>query len=171
VYSSSPLSYSFRKGQEKKVVLIEAKPNEAVKYTGIPLLRRTLHRKRFETIDNAVEWLLETLLFGRIDFSKRYFFLNLKRIHESHDGIIYIIPIVTKDGNAEQQTPKVNLDQDIQGLFTDYFISKHKQEPNDELLICSMKLLEVKLKRIKTPYVAIKVKYYRFVFVSEETNN
>jgi hypothetical protein len=30
--------------------------------------------------------------------------------------IIYIIPIVTKDGNAEQQTPKVNLDQDIQGL-------------------------------------------------------
>jgi DNA repair exonuclease SbcCD nuclease subunit len=35
VYSSSPLSYSFRKGQEKKVVLIEAKPNEAVKYTGI----------------------------------------------------------------------------------------------------------------------------------------
>jgi exonuclease SbcD len=37
VYSSSPLSYSFRKGQEKKVVLIEAKPNEAVKYTGIPL--------------------------------------------------------------------------------------------------------------------------------------
>jgi exonuclease SbcD len=73
---------------------------------------------------------------------------DLKRIHESHDGIIYIIPIVTKDGNAEQQTP-VNLDQDIQGLFTDYFISKHKQEPNDELLICSMKLLEVKLKTNK----------------------
>jgi hypothetical protein len=50
----------------------------------------------------------ENLLFGRIDFSKRYFFCNqdLKRIHESHDGIIYIIPIVTKDGNAEQQTQK-----------------------------------------------------------------
>jgi exonuclease SbcC len=33
-----------------------------------------------------------------------------------------------------------------------------------------MKLLEVKLKtNKKTPYVAIKVKYYRFVFVSEET--
>jgi exonuclease SbcD len=29
---------------------------------------------------------------------------DLKRIHESHDGIIFIIPIVTKDGNAEQQT-------------------------------------------------------------------
>jgi exonuclease SbcD len=27
----------------------------------------------------------------------------------------------------QEQTPKVNLDQDIQGLFTDCFISKHKQ--------------------------------------------
>jgi exonuclease SbcD len=54
---------------------------------------------------------------------------DLKRIHESHDGIIYIIPIVTKDGNAEQQTPKVNLDQDIQGLFTDYFISNTNRSP------------------------------------------
>jgi exonuclease SbcD len=47
---------------------------------------------------------------------------DLKRIHESHDGIIYIIP--TKDGNAEQQTPKVNLDQDIQGLFNGLFYIK-----------------------------------------------
>jgi exonuclease SbcD len=97
---------------------------------------------------------------------------DLKRIHESHDGIIYIIPIVTKDGNAEQQTPKVNLDQDIQGLFTDYFISKHKQEPNDELLDLFNEIIGSQAKtNKKTPYVAIKVKYYRFVFVSEETNN
>jgi exonuclease SbcD len=59
VYSSSPLSYSFSEGTGKKVVLIEAKPNEAVKYTGIPLQSGRTHRKRFETIDNAVEWLLE----------------------------------------------------------------------------------------------------------------
>jgi exonuclease SbcD len=139
VYSSSPLSYSFSEaGQEKKVVLIEAKPNEAVKYTGIPLQSgRILYRKRFETIDNAVEWLLgnpyclvELTLVSDSFFATQ----DLKRIHESHDGIIYIIPIVTKDGNAEQQTLKVNLDQDIQGLFKDYFMSKHKQEPNDELL-------------------------------------
>ncbi|PKH68998.1 exonuclease sbcCD subunit D [Flavobacterium sp. ALD4] len=139
VYSSSPLSYSFSEaGQEKKVVLIEAQPNEPVKYTGIPLQSgRTLHRKRFETIDNAVEWLLENpYCLVELTLVSDTFFAtqDLKRIHESHDGIIYIIPIVTKDGNAEQQTPKVNLDQDIQGLFKDYFISKHKQEPNDELV-------------------------------------
>jgi exonuclease SbcD len=83
-----------------------------------------------------VEWLLENYCLVELTLVSDTFFAtqDLKRIHESHDGIIYIIPIVTKDGNAEQQTPKVNLDQDIQGLFTDYFISKHKQEPNDELL-------------------------------------
>jgi hypothetical protein len=51
-------------------------------------------------------------------------------------------------------------------------MSKHKQEPNDELLDLFNEIMEVKLKtNKKTPYVAIKVKYYRFVFVSEETNN
>jgi exonuclease SbcD len=108
VYSSSPLSYSFRSGTGKKVVLIEAKPNEAVKYTGIPQSGRTLHRKRFETIDNAVEWLLENYCLVELTLVSDTFFAtqDLKRIHESHDGIIYIIPIVTKDGNAEQQTQK-----------------------------------------------------------------
>ncbi|OAB29393.1 Exodeoxyribonuclease I subunit D [Flavobacterium fryxellicola] len=139
VYSSSPLSYSFSEaGQDKKVVLIEAQPNEVVKFTDIPLQSgRVLHRKRFESIDEAVTWLLEnpyclvelTLVSGTFFASQ-----DLKRIHESHDGIIFIIPIVTKDGNAEQHTPKVNLEQNIQGLFKDYFVSKHKQEPNEELL-------------------------------------
>jgi exonuclease SbcD len=139
VYSSSPLSYSFSEaGQEKKVVLIEVQPNYAVKFTAIPLQSgRVLHRKRFENIDDAVSWLLKNpYCLVELTLVSDTFFTtqDLKKIHESHDGIIHIIPIVTKDGNAEQQTPKVNLDQDIQGLFKDYFISKHKQEPNDELL-------------------------------------
>ncbi|TDE01244.1 metallophosphoesterase family protein [Flavobacterium hiemivividum] len=138
VYSSSPLSYSFSEaGQEKKVVLIEAEPNGAVKYTAIPIESgRVLHRKRFESIDNAVEWLLaypyclvELTLVSDTFFTTQ----DLKRIHESHDGIIFIIPIVNKDANRNQQTAKVNLDQDIQGLFKDYFVSKYKQEPNEEL--------------------------------------
>jgi len=138
VYSSSPLSYSFSEaGQEKKVVLIEAQPNQEVKYTAIPIESgRDLHRKRFESIDNAVEWLLahpyclvELTLVSDTFFTTQ----DLKRIHESHDGIIFIIPIVNKDANRNQQTAKVNLDQDIQGLFKDYFVSKYKQEPNEEL--------------------------------------
>ena len=139
VYSSSPLSYSFSEaGQEKKVVLIEAQPNQAVKFTAIPLQSgRVLHRKRFENIDEAVSWLLDNpYCLVELTLVSDTFFTtqDLKKIHESHDGIIFIIPIVNKSGAAATDTPKVNLEQDIQGLFKDYFVSKHKQEPNDELL-------------------------------------
>ncbi|MCW2119402.1 metallophosphoesterase family protein [Flavobacterium sp. 7A] len=139
VYSSSPLSYSFSEaGQEKKVILIEAKPNEEVKFTAIPLQSgRVLHRKRFDSIDLAVEWLLanpyslvELTLVSDTFLTTQ----DLRKIHESHDGIIFIIPIVNKSDTAESDTPRVNLEQDIQGLFKDYFVAKHKQEPNDELL-------------------------------------
>ena len=139
VYSSSPLSYSFSEaGQDKKVILIEAEPNNAVQYTAIPLQSgRVLHRKRFDSLDEAVKWLLEnpyclvelTLVSDTFIASQ-----DLKRIHESHDGLIHIIPVLIKSHNDELQTLKVNLEQDIQGLFTDYFKSKHKQEPNAELL-------------------------------------
>jgi len=139
VYSSSPLSYSFSEaGQQKKVVLIEAQPNEEVKYTAISLVSgRPLHRKRFDTIDLAVEWLLanpyclvELTLVSDTFFTTH----DLKRIHESHDGIIFIIPILQNETNQFLQTPKVNLDQNIQGLFADYFQSKYKQQPNEEIL-------------------------------------
>lgn len=139
VYSSSPLSYSFSEaGQEKKVVIIEAQPNEPVKFTAIPLQSgRVLHRKRFDCIDLAVEWLLENpYCLVELTLVSDTFFTtqDLKKIHESHDGIIFIIPIVNKSDISESDTPRVNLEQDIQGLFKDYFVSKHKQEPNDELL-------------------------------------
>jgi exonuclease SbcD len=140
IYSSSPLSYSFSEaGQDKKVVLIEAEPNKPVQYKDIKLLSgRELHRKRFESIDESVEWLLtnpyslvELTLVSDTFISNQ----DLKRIHESHDGIIHIIPVISKSAtDDENATVKVNLEQDIQGLFKDFFISKYKQEPNDEIL-------------------------------------
>jgi len=140
IYSSSPLSYSFSEaGQDKKVVLIEAEPNKPVQYKDIKLLSgRELHRKRFESIDESVEWLLtnpyslvELTLVSDTFISNQ----DLKRIHESHDAIIHIIPVISKSAtDDENANVKVNLEQDIQGLFKDFFISKYKQEPNDEIL-------------------------------------
>lgn len=140
IYSSSPLSYSFSEaGQDKKVVLIEAEPNKPVQYKDIKLLSgRELHRKRFESIDESVEWLLtnpyslvELTLVSDTFISNQ----DLKRIHESHDGIIHIIPVISKSATDDENAAvKVNLEQDIQGLFKDFFISKYKQEPNDEIL-------------------------------------
>jgi exonuclease SbcD len=140
IYSSSPLSYSFSEaGQDKKVVIIEAEPNKVVEYKDIPLKSgRVLHRMRFEAIDPAVNWLLanpyslvELTLVSDTFISNQ----DLKRIHESHDGIIHIIPIVNKTASEEENNAlKVNLDQDIHGLFKDFFVSKYKQEPNEEIL-------------------------------------
>lgn len=151
VYSSSPLSYSFAEaGQEKKVVLLKAEPNKAVIFEGIPLKSgRILHRKRFENIDDAVTWLLANpycLVELTLVSSTFLATQDLKRIHESHDGIIYIIPIVNKEDAETQQLPKVNLDQDMQGLFKDYFVSKHKQEPNEELLNLFQEIIESQAK-------------------------
>lgn len=149
VYSSSPLCYSFSEaGQQKKVVIIEAKPNNTVTYSDISLTSgRKLHRVRFSTIEDTVEWLLdnpETLVEITLESDTFIKTEDLKLIHSSHDGIIHIIPIIKKmdeDGNP-LHSGRVNLDQDINGLFADYFKSKNKlQEPNDDLLALFQELL------------------------------
>jgi exonuclease SbcD len=139
VYSSSPLCYSFSEaGQEKKVVIIEAEPDASIKMTDISLKSgRPLYQKRFENIDTAVEWLKENpYCLVELTLVSDTFILNtdLKRIHECHDGIVHIIPEVSQDNSSLGQGTKVNLDQDIQGLFSDYFVSRFKQEPNEDLI-------------------------------------
>jgi hypothetical protein len=68
-----------------------------------------------------------------------------------------IYSIVTKDGNAEQQTQS-KFRQDIQDIHTDCLYQNTKQEPNDELLDLFNEIIGSQLKRIKkTPYVAIKL--------------
>lgn len=139
IYSSSPLCYSFSEtGHDKKVVLIEAEPNIPVRVSAIPLQSgRVLHRKRFENMEECIQWLEEnqnTLVEITLISETFIANLDLKRIRDSHDGIIYIIPIVNQTNSLENETPKVNLDQDIHGLFQDYFKAKHKQEANSELL-------------------------------------
>lgn len=149
VYSSSPLCYSFSEaGQEKKVVIIEALPNETVSYYDIPLYSgRLLHRKRFSSIEDTLEWLLDhqnTLVELTLESDTFIKTEDLKLIHNSHDGVIHIIPIIKKidsDGN-QLQSGRVNLDQDIKGLFVDFFKSKNKyQEPNDDLLALFQELV------------------------------
>ena len=139
MYSSSPLAYSFSEaGREKKVVIIEIEPSKEVKITPIPLTEgRELHRVKFDQIDAAVEWLennpntlIELTLISETFISNE----NLKRLYESHDGIIHIIPVISETSTNVEQTSKVNLDQDIEGLFNDFFLSKKGQNPNEDLI-------------------------------------
>jgi exonuclease SbcD len=72
---------------------------------------------------------------------------DLKRIYESHDGIIHIIPVISKsDTEDENSTINVNLEQDIHGLFKDFFSSKYKQEPNEDILDLFREVLGVTTK-------------------------
>jgi len=61
---------------------------------------------------------------------------DIKRIHQAHDGIITIIPLVNIENQIQQNKGKqVNLEQDMKGLFSDYFKQKNNgQEPNDEVM-------------------------------------
>jgi len=139
VYPSSPLAYSFSEaGQEKGTVIVEAVPGHPAQYRFIPLSTgRKLYRKRFEDIDAAVLWLNEnpdTLVELTLVSDTFLSSSHMKRIHEAHDGIIHIIPIVQQTLSNSHQIHPINLDQDMDSLFKDYFLHRLGQEPNLELM-------------------------------------
>lgn len=138
VYSSSPLCYSFSEaGQQKKVVIIELEPKSEAKITAINLTKgKPLYRKRFNNIDEAILWLndnkhalVELTMVSDTFMTSQ----ELKRLHEAHDGIVHIIPLVTKRDLETSEKHEINLDQNINDLFNDFFVSKYGQEPNEEI--------------------------------------
>ncbi len=139
VYSSSPLAYSFSEaGQKKYVVIIDAEPSQTVNVEKIELKQgKPLVRKTFDSVDLAVEWLsqnqnalveltIESETFLKAD--------ERKLIYNSHQGIIHLIPKVKNKETTTNNLNNINLKQNIQDLFIDYFKSKNaNQEPNQEL--------------------------------------
>ena len=59
---------------------------------------------------------------------------DLKNLYGAHDGIIHIVPLIKNSESTSDQTALVNLDQDMEGLFSDYFRSRYGQAPNNELM-------------------------------------
>ena len=139
VYPSSPLAYSFSEaGQQKGVVVVDVRPAQKADYKFIPLAGgRKLYRKRFEDINAAVSWLQENphTLVELTLLSDTYLdSADMKRIHEAHDGIIHIIPIVKSTASEASTTRSIDLDQTISSLFNDYFVHRLGQAPNQELM-------------------------------------
>ena len=139
VYSSSPLCYSFSEaGQTKYVSIIEANPNENVSFKKIELKKgKPLVRKIFDSVENAVEWLNDhqnTLVELTLESETFLKAEDRKLIYQSHPGIIHLIPKVKNQKNLENQAKEINLNQNMEDLFQDYFKSKNgNQEPNDDL--------------------------------------
>lgn len=140
VYASSPLCYSFSEaGQTKYVSIIEAEPNKEVSFEKLALKNgKKLVRKTFDSVEKTVEWLSEnpnTLVELTLESETFLKAEERKLIYQSHDGIVHLIPKVKNQEFDEHQLQEINLNQDIQFLFKDYFKSKNGgQEANDELI-------------------------------------
>lgn len=140
IYSSSPLCYSFSEaGQTKYVSIIDAKPNECVTYEKIALNEgKKLERKTFSSVSDAVEWLTDnpnTLVELTLESETFMTSDERKLIYQSHQGIVHLIPKVKEVKGNETTFTEINLDQDIQSLFNDYFKFKNSgQDANEELM-------------------------------------
>lgn len=140
VYSSSPLCYSFSEaGQTKYISIIEAEPNKNVSFEKLPLQNgKKLFRRTFDSIENTIEWLNEnpnTLVELTLESETFLKAEERKLIYQSHNGIVHLIPKVKNQDFNENQLSEINLSQDIQTLFNNYFKSKNGgQEANEELI-------------------------------------
>lgn len=139
-YSSSPLCYSFAEaGQQKYVVLIDAQPGVPVKVEKIPLHGgKKLERKTFHTVIDAVQWLSENqdaLVELTMETDMYLSAADQKQLHDTHSGIIYLIPKVKSLSINTAVKAEIDLNRDIQELFVDFFKSKKDgQTPNQQML-------------------------------------
>lgn len=140
VYSSSVLCYSFGEaGQKNFVVIVDAEPNKTVHYEKIELKSgRSLERKSFDLVENAVEWLnqnpdaLVELTMETQDFLKAE---ERQQIFQSHDGIIHLIPKLKSSELNQNQKSEINLSLDERDLFKSYFKSRNSgQEPAEDIM-------------------------------------
>ncbi|GGF02870.1 Exodeoxyribonuclease I subunit D [Chishuiella changwenlii] len=139
VYSSSPICYSFSEaGQTKYVSIVTLEPNKTAQFEKVELINgKPLVRKVFNNFDHAIQWLNENQdVLVELTIESETFLKadERKLLYQSHNGIIHLIPKVKNNELIEAHAKTINLDQNIQDLFTDYFKSKNgNQEPNDEL--------------------------------------
>jgi len=140
VYASSPLCYSFSEaGQTKYISIIEAEPNQTVQFTKIPIKNgKGLERKSFDCLEKTIEWLTENQdTFVELTLESETFLKadERKLLYQTHSGIVHLIPKIKNQELNENQLRDINLGQDIQSLFKDYFKSKNGgQEANEELI-------------------------------------
>lgn len=139
VYSSSPLCYSFSEaGQTKYVSIITAEPNTPVSFEKMALTNgRPLVRKSFNAVDDAVQWLNEnqhTLVELTLESETFLKADERKLLYQTHNGIIHLIPKVKNLELNQNPSLEINLNQNIEDLFQDYFKSKNdNQVPNEDL--------------------------------------
>ena len=139
VYSSSILAYSFAEAnQDKNVIIVDLEPDKKAKVEAIKLTTgKKLILKRFEDVDEAIEWLkdnpntLVELTIVADDFLNSQ---DRKRLHTTHQGIVAIIPEIRNKMARKGSPTAIDLNRPIEELFSDYFKSKNGVNPNEEIM-------------------------------------
>ena len=138
IYSSSPLSYSFSEAEQQKyVVITEIQPGSKAKLMPIPLQSgRPLLRRKFESVTDCIYWLkLNPDCWVELTVKTAEFIsgADRKEIYQNHNGIIALIPEL--DQQIEKSTShNINLSDDIDLLFKQYFEYKFKMAPDSAML-------------------------------------
>ena len=95
-------------------------------------------RKKFDSVEQTLRWLTEnpdTLVELTLESETYLKAEDRKQIYQAHSGIVHLIPKVKNQELQKNHLKEINLHQDIQTLFKDYFKTKNNaQEPNEELL-------------------------------------
>lgn len=139
-YSGSPISYSFSEANQKKyILLVDVKPGGEAKIREVELTKvRPLLRKRLYGVDEAIRWLSEnndalvelTLVTDTYITAK-----DRRKLNNAHNGIVTIIPEVLNSNlfidNGKKQ---IDLNQNMESLFSDYFTHIKGQLPNDDIM-------------------------------------
>lgn len=139
VYSGSPLSYSFSEAEQQKFVnILHAEPGQIIHYEKIPLHSgKRLIRHRADGSEAALTWLAANpnILVELTLVTESYLTAaERKSILNAHDGIVTIIPEIRNPEKESTSHKSIDLNQQMDDLFRDYFHSKTGQPLNDELL-------------------------------------
>jgi DNA repair protein SbcD/Mre11 len=140
VYSGSPLAYSFHEDNQKKYVqIIDIEPNQKVVHRKVELKTgRKMVQIQFQSVEAALEWLEKNQniwVLLRLETDDYLGAFAKKRLHDAHDGLISIIPLLKSDqvqlaDEADRFAPKT-----MQSMFKDYFKYKQKgMEPSQALM-------------------------------------
>lgn len=140
VYCGSPVSYSFSEAdQDKFVVIVEAEPGQPVKVRNSDLVSgKRLLRFRAEGMEEALEWLHENQdALVEITVVTEAFLTAQERksLYLAHEGIVTVLPETkAAETSVSESSRVIDLSQNMETLFAQYFKSRHNMEPNAELL-------------------------------------
>ena len=120
-------------------MIIDVKSDQAAVVKEVKLLSgKRLIRKRFESIDEAVEWLThnQEVYVELTIVSDTYLTVtDRKRLMDAHNYIVTIIPeLKNMIDKKDHGRSTVDLSKNMEELFIDFFKFRKGQEPNERIL-------------------------------------